>query len=251
MSKTLGIVHLGPRSEGLKEKLSRKLGSHSLLELVVRRVTECQQLDGVAVVLGPGQEDAALAALVPANVPLHVSDRADSLGRFVSAAEAFEADAVVRVCAEHPFVDPVLIDRLAVTADAHPHCDYVGFCLQSGRPAGLSALGLFGEWCRTKALRRADSEATSLADREQVTRYLWSHPEIFPLRFIPLPRELEREDLGLALNDDEAWEHALTIYDAVGHEDVNWRRIAGLFGGLSNVRRPAARETGRVAPSAP
>jgi spore coat polysaccharide biosynthesis protein SpsF len=249
MSKTLGIVHLGPPSEGLREKLSRKLGSHSLLELVIRRVTECQQLDGVAVVLGP--EDAALAALVPANVPLHVSDRADSLGRFVSAAEAFEADAVVRVCAEHPFVDPVLIDRLAVTADAHRHCDYVGFCLQNGRPAGLSALGLFGEWCRTKALRRAEAEATSLADREQVTRYLWSHPEIFPLRFIPLPCELEREDLRSALNDDEAWEHAVTIYDAVGHEDVNWRRIAGLFGGLSNVRRPAAMEGGRVAPSAP
>ncbi|HEX5500904.1 MAG TPA: hypothetical protein VFX03_16825, partial [Thermomicrobiales bacterium] len=89
------------------------------------------------------------------------------------------------------------------------------------------------EWCRTAALARADAEAASPADREQATRYLWSHPEIFPLRFIPLPRELERDDLRLAFDGDEAWEHALTIYDAVGHEDVNWRRIAGLFGGLS------------------
>jgi len=249
MSKTLGIVHLGPRPEGLKHKLSRKLGSHSLLELVVRRVTECQQLDGVAVVLGAGAETAALAGLVPSNVPLHISDRADLLGRLASAAEAFQADAVVRVCAQHPFVDPVLIDRLVVTADAHPQCDYVGFCLQNGRPANLSALGLFGEWCRSQALWRADAEAASPIDREQATRYLWSHPEIFPLRFIPLPHELQREDLRLALNDDEAWEHALTIYDAVGHEDVNWRRIAGLFGGLSK-RRKATAEDGRVASSA-
>lgn len=229
MSKTLGIVQVRAGSASLRDRLSRRLGGRSLLELVIRGVTECQRLDGVALVLGAEAEDAELAELAPPDISLHVSDRPDMLGRIVSAAEALGADAIVRVCAEHPFVDPVLIDRLATTAAANPHCDYIGFCSQNGRPTMLTALESFGEWCRTEALRKADREATSSADREHVTRYVYSHPELFPLRFIPLPGELEREGGRLAWEGEEAWEHALTLYDALGHEDVNWRRLAGLL----------------------
>jgi len=196
----------------------------------VRCVTDCQQLDGVVVVLGAA--DAALGELAPSNVPLHISDRPDALGRIASAADAFQADAVVRIGAEHPFVDPVFLDRLATTAAAHPRCDYIGFCSQHGGSAGRAALGWFGDWCRTEALWRADREATLAVDREQPTRFLWTHPEYFSLRFIPLPSELEREGLRMASGSEEAWEHALTIHDALGHEDVDWRRIAGLLSGL-------------------
>ena len=235
MPTTMGIVHAGPGSACSRDKLSRRLGSHSWLELVVRRMTDCQQLDGVVVVLGAA--DAALADLAPSNVPLHISDRPDALGRIASAADAFRADAIVRVGAEHPFVDAVLLDRLATTAAAHPSCDYIGFCSQHGR----SSLGMFGDWCRTEALWRADREATAPADRQQPTRYLWTHPEFFALRFIPLSHELEREGLRLAADGDDAWEHALAIHDALGHDDVNWRQIAGLLSGLP-VATPEAIE---------
>lgn len=230
MPTTLGIVHAGPGSAYWRNKLSRRLGNRSWLELVVRRVTDCQQLDGVVVVLGAA--DAALGELAPSNVPLHISDRPDALGRIASAADAFQADAVVRIGAEHPFVDPVLLDRLATTAAAHPHCDYIGFCSQHGNPGGRAALGWFGDWCRTEALWRADREATLAADREQPTRFLWTHPEFFALRFVPLPGELEREGLRMASGGEEAWEHALTIHDALGHDDVDWRRIADWLSGL-------------------
>ncbi len=252
MSRTFGIIQVRPGDQCLRDKLSRKLGGRSLLEVVVRRVTECQQLDGVAVVLGAGAEDAELADLVPPDVLLHVSDRPDMLGRFVSAAAAFGADAVVRVCAEHPFVDPFLIDRLATTAEAHPHCDYIGFCSQAGRPSMLAALESFGEWCRTDALRRADREATLPADREHVTRYICSHPELFPLRFITAPGELECEGQRLAWDGEEAWEHALTLHDALGHEHVNWRKLAGLLHGVPARGHEGAAILGKsVAPAAP
>lgn len=236
MPTTIGIVHAGCGSACWRDKLSRRLGSHSWLELVVRRMTDCQQLDGVVVVLGAA--DAALAELAPSNVPLHISDRPDALGRVASAADAFQADAIVRIGAEHPFVDPVLLDRLATTAAAHPRCDYIGFCSQHGR----SNLGMFGDWCRTESLWRADREATSAADRDQPTRFLWTHPELYSLRFIPLPGELEREGMRLASGCEEAWEHALTIHDALGHDDVNWRHIAGLLSGLPVAQSSAVDE---------
>ncbi|MEX2121670.1 MAG: NTP transferase domain-containing protein [Pirellulales bacterium] len=236
MALTLGIVQVcsGPRAKGAA---ARKLGSHSLVELVVRRVTDCQRLDQVLVVADEGLDHSRLAELVPPDVPIHSSSRPDMLGRFASAVAITHASAVVRVCADNPFVEPMFIDRLVSTADAHPECDYISYCSADGRPTILSALGVFAEWCRAGALLQADREASAPADREQVTRYLYSHPEKFQLRFIPVPPELDRDDMRLTVDSEEDWEHAQTIYDALGFEGLDWQRIAGLL-----RRQPALRQ---------
>lgn len=236
MLSTIAIIQIGPGPRRLKDKAARKLGSRSLLELVVRRVTDCQQLDQVVVVAGDGPDEERVTELVPPDVPVFVATQRDMLGRFVAAANQWNADAVVRVSAANPFVEPAFIDRLVTTAHAHPECDYISFCSRDGRPAIVSSLGVFAEWCAADALRQADREAVSPADREQVTSYLYSHPEKFHLRFIPVPPELDRDDFRLTVADEEDWEHAQTIYDALGPEGLDWRRIAGLLG-----RQPALR----------
>ena len=63
-----------------------------------------------------------------------------ALARAVEAMDHFHARAVVRVLADAPFVDPVLVDRLVSTADAHPACDYISYCAGDGRPAIMTHL---------------------------------------------------------------------------------------------------------------
>ena len=64
------------------------------------------------------------------------------------------------MCADNPFVDPVMIDRLVTTAAAHPESDYISYCSSDGQPTILSSLGPFAEWCSAAAIARADAEAT-------------------------------------------------------------------------------------------
>ncbi len=237
MLNTLAIVHARVGVRGARDHISRKLGGHSLLERVVRRVTDCQRLDGVAVVVGDTPEDEAIARLVPHDVPVFVARPRDELARFVAAMEHFRARSVVRVCADNPFIDPVFIDRLVATALEHPKCDYISYCSGDGRPVVLSSLGIFAEWCRSEALRRANREATAPLDRDQVTRYLYCHPETFRLRLIPVPSELDRDDLRLTVDHEEDWEHVHTLYDALGPDGLDWRRITDLL-----TRHPAVRE---------
>lgn len=236
MFNTLGIVQARLGSTRLKEKVARKLGGKSLLEWVVRRVTDCQRLDAVIVATGDDPAGRSLAELVPPDVPLFVGSETDVLSRFADALARFPAAAVVRVCADNPFVDPVLIDRLVRTADLHPECDYISYCSHSGRPAILSAVGVYAEWCRAEALLRANREATDPADREHVTRYLYSHPERFQVRLIPGPRQLDRDDVRLTVDLEEDWEHAQAIYEALGPEEFDWQRIAELLDGQPDLR---------------
>ncbi len=191
MIKTLGIVQIRREAEKIHCKAARKLGGKSLLELVVRRVTDCQLLARVA-----------------------------------AAVDHFHAASIIRVCTDNPFIDPVLVDRLVSTADVHARCDYISYCRGDGRPAILTQLGLLAEWCNAAAVREANRQATRAAERDAVTSYLYAHPERFNIRLIPLPAELDRDDLRLKIDHEEDWEHAQVIYEALGADEWDWQRIA-------------------------
>jgi spore coat polysaccharide biosynthesis protein SpsF len=205
-------------------------------------VTDCQQLDRVVVATGDSDDNAAIRELVPRDVDVVAGSESDVLGRFVDVLDAHPADGVVRVCADNPFIDPALIDRMVVAAAEHPGCDYISYVSATGRPVILSSVGVYAEWCRADALRQADREATDPTDREHVTRYLYSRPELFNLRLLPTPRELDRDDVRLTVDFEEDWQHAQEISDAltteaIGGETSDWQQVARLLDA-----QPAMRE---------
>ena len=236
MLETLGIVQVRQGNDAVRGKLARRLGGKSLLEWVVRRATDCQRLDGVVVVLSDSLEDRRLAELVPTDVPVFLGGQRDELARVSAAFERFPAHAAVNINVAAPFIDPVLIDRLVSTAAAHPASDYISYCAQIGRPAILSPLGGLAEWFRAKALRKADRDAKHAADRDQATRYLYSHPEKFNLRLIPVPPELDCDDVRLTIDSEEDWELAQTVLEALGPDHLDWQRIAGLLDNQPGLR---------------
>ena len=229
MLKTLGIVQACYQSPRFRSFVSRRFGRHSLLEWVIRRVTDCVWLDGVIVVTSRGPAELSVGELVPADVPVFVGDHASALQRFLRALEAYPAEAVVRVRGDNAFIDPGLIDRLVTTAQSHPDCDYVSYCSRDGRPAILSPVGIYAEWFRTSALRRAARAVKTAAEGEHVTQYIYSHPEKFHVRLIPAPEEIDRDDVRLSVDIEEDWDHALAIFDALGPDELDWRRIADLL----------------------
>lgn len=240
MLNTLGVVQVRASLSDASLKVSRKLGGKSLLEWVVRRVTDCLRLDGVVVVSASHDEQEQIAQLAPPDVPVFRGQAKDPLARLVAAIDEREARHVVRVCTDNPFVDPVLIDRLVTTADAHPDCDYISYCSADGRPAILKHLGVLAEWCSASALRRANREARQTRDRENATSFLYAHPEHFNVRLIPLPAELDRDDLRLRVDHEEDWEHMQVICEALGHDEWDWQRVAELLDSQPALRRRMA-----------
>ncbi len=228
MLKTLGIVEACYRSPSARSKASRRLGGKSVLEWVVRRATDCLQLSGVIVATSADSENQFLAKLVPLDVPVFVASRPDPLACLAAALEEYPAEAAVRIGTDYPFIDPTLIDRLVVTAEAHAECDYVGYCSRDGRPAVHAPVGVYAEWFRVEAFRRAARRAKAPLDREQPTRYLYSHPERFRLRLIPVPAQIDRDDLRLRVDIEEDFDHAVAIFEALGPE-LDYQRIANLL----------------------
>lgn len=67
--------------------------------------------------------------------------------------------------------------------------------------------------------------------------FMYSRPEEFRLRLIPVPVELDHDDVRLTIEHEEDWEHAETIFEALGPDELDWQRIARLL-----RQQPALRE---------
>ena len=235
--KTLAIVQACHVALPNRDRVGRKLAGKTLLEWVVRRTSDCQQLDAILVLVGDTPVERELCQQLPPDVQLVVGPEPDALSRFAAVVARHQAEAVVRVCADNPFVDPVMIDRLVTTAAAHPESDYISYCSSDGQPTILSSLGPFAEWCSATAIARADAEATRPVDRQGVTHYLHSHPQRFRVQLLRVPPRLDRSDVRLRIDGQENWEEIQGIYDALGPEEWDWNHLAGLL-----ERQPTARK---------
>lgn len=241
MLRNLGVVEVASAAGSSQlQRASCRFGGQPVIERVVRRVSDAQRLDGVIVVMADTPDSRVLDPLVPPDIPVFVSSEPDPLGRMVAAIREYPTLAIVRVAAHHLFVDPVLIDGLVTEAEQTRGCDYVTHCSRDGRPTALLKLGLFGEWCRAGALRRANRETVSAEDRCQFTRYLYSRPNAYRRRLIAIPPQLDRHDLRLAIDQLEDLENAEVIFDALGPECLDWQRIAGLVDQQPALRRRMA-----------
>src|SRR4029453_14951091 len=188
MGGVLGIVEVQPAVEGLSDKsplagmARRRFGGKTLLEWVVRRMSDADRLDGVVVLAGDDAFARSLVSQAPSDVRVFHSVEADPLGPFAPAGRTFPFSAAARLSVSQPFVDPILIDRrLALVATGNT-CDYASFAFADGRPVMQSKLGVFAEWCRGEAVLLANRLARRDHERTDATSFLQSHPEIFAIR---------------------------------------------------------------------
>lgn len=239
MPQTVAVIEATPAALPTARARARRLGGKTLLEWVIRRACESTRLAGVVVLASPRVDVTRLRHLLPSNIPVYQDPTHDTLLRWISIAERHEAAGLVWLSAANPFIDAALIDRLVATADEHG-CDYLSYCSHQHGPVIQAALGGLAEWLRVSALRDLARLEIPALERQVPTRALAARPERFTARWLPMPAELDRPDLRLAVEHDEDWDHAEAIFDALGHEGLDWQQIARFLNHQPRLRERMA-----------
>jgi spore coat polysaccharide biosynthesis protein SpsF len=167
MTRTVAVIQARLGSQRFPEKMLALLGNRSLLEWVVTRVRRSEMLDRVVVATTQESRDDRLAdecARLGVDVMRGPTD--DVLARFAHAVEGDAADAVVRVCADNPFIDPACIDELVREYRRHG-VDYA----YNHRPHGVCdyADGFGAEILSRGLLDKLQASDLSARHREHVT----------------------------------------------------------------------------------
>ena len=204
-------------------KVLRPLAGRPVLSWVLRAVRESRCADDVVVATSTLPEDDAVAALAEAEGAAVVRGPVDDvLDRYLLALDAHPADAVLRLTADCPLLDPALLRAVVGAWQAAPaEHDYVATTLQRTLPRGLDV-----ELVTAAALREAGRLARD-HDRSHVTSYVWGHPADF--RLLGLVVAPAAQDLRVTLDTAEDAALLDAVVAELGDRAPGWRELVALL----------------------
>lgn len=170
------VIQARSGSTRLPGKVLEPLGGLTVLEWVVRAARAADRVDAVVVATTTEPGDDPVARLARA-AGAHVvrGSEEDVLSRYLLAVEQHPCDAVVRLTADCPMLDPEVIDLVVSTWLGDPALDYVSSVLVRTLPHGMDV-----ELATTAALRRVDATAQH-HHRVHVTSAIATDPDTFRL----------------------------------------------------------------------
>ena len=221
--RVAAVVQARSGSTRLPGKVLRPLGGRPVLSWVVRAAQVAGCFDDVVVATSTLPDDDAVARLAgEAGAAVVRGPVDDVLDRYLLALDAHPADAVVRLTADCPLLDPALLRTVVAAWRAAPDAaDYVATTLHRTLPRGLDV-----ELVTADALRRAGREARA-HDRVHVTSYVWGHPELFRLSGLVVSPAAADLRITLDTLEDAALLDALVA--AVGDRPPPWRELVSLL----------------------
>lgn len=224
MSHLIAVIQARTGSTRLPRKVLRDLGGRPVLEWVVTAARESSVCDDVVVATTTEPDDAAVVDLARRlDVKAVRGPVDDVLARFLMSAEAAGAasgDAIVRLTADCPLLDPMVI---AECADAYSpgRTDYV-----TTDHEHTVAHGFDVEIVAVDALQTIDAVATG-ADRTHVTSYITQHPDEF--RVVNVALDPPSADLRVTLDEPADAELLDAIVAELGERASNWRDVVALL----------------------
>ncbi|MBC8333333.1 MAG: glycosyltransferase family protein [Anaerolineae bacterium] len=186
MLKTIAIIQARMSSSRLPGKVLLPIGERTMLAWVVERTRRAATIDDVFVATTTDPSDDPVAEFCKAQGyrgtrgSIH-----DVLDRYYHTAKAARADVVVRITADCPLIDPVLVDDAVNTLiggrTSTPRFDFVANRLPE--PWGRTyPIGLDTEVFTFEALEKAWKRALLKHQREHVTAFFYDETPVEYLR---------------------------------------------------------------------
>lgn len=230
MLKTLGIVKGALLTEKQRRHLARRLDGMSVLEWVVRQMTDCELLNGVVLLADNGIEGDLVRRLAPYDVPVFAPGAKDTLSLLQQTFENFSAEACVFIGADWPFLDPTLIEQLVRKAEQEPDCHYAAYRFTNeifsvGRPYGL-----FPEWYRRDSLRKIADKVTDPIYRQLPGTFFLDNQSRYKVELLTVPAGLDQqEQIRFSFNSESDWDDILDLHEALKMEAFDCRKVSGIL----------------------
>jgi spore coat polysaccharide biosynthesis protein SpsF len=188
-------------STRLPNKMLLHLHGYPIIEWVIRRVRHSKNLDDIVVAIPDTRKDDILNQYLieKLNVNVYRGSEDDVLDRFNGAAQLLNATHVVRVCADNPLVNGIVIDEL-IRFYFKNSCDYAYNQGDNGNtntyPDGLGA-----EIVSFELLKWLEANTTEKKHREHCLSYISDNPDQFIRKtFNPSDQRIARPRLKLDLD---------------------------------------------------
>ena len=221
--KFVAIVQARMGSARLPGKILLNLGGESALARVVRRLRRASRIERILVATTDSpQDDPVVRACEQLGVEHYRGSEHDVLGRYLQAAEQVGYEAVVRITADCPLIDPEVVDQ-TICVFEDENADIACNDLPRTFPRGLDV-----EVFTLATLRKAAEIATEPYQREHVTPVINERPDLF--RRVSVCGAEDFSHYRWTLDTPEDLLLIRNIYSHFDNRDnFGWREVAALM----------------------
>jgi spore coat polysaccharide biosynthesis protein SpsF len=224
--KTVAVIQARMSSSRLPGKVLKEAGGRPLLSRMVERVQRAQLVNETVVATTVDPSDDVLAQFCETEkIEYTRGDLMDVLDRYYQAALAHNADIVVRLTGDCPFIDPDLVDE-TISALLLQNADFA--CNRLPPPLTRTyPIGLDVEVCTFQALSRAWHEAKEKHEREHVMPYLYEVPGRF--KVVKIDYRENYGSLRWTVDTPQDLEFVRAVYEKLGNRnDFSWLDVLQL-----------------------
>jgi len=170
--RVVAVIQARMGSTRLPGKVLKPIAGQPLLWHIVHRLKKCHLLEDIAVATTINPADEAIVEWCNANGVIVVRGPEDDvLARYALAAEKLDADIIVRVSSDAPFIDAGFVDHLVATL-IEQDGDYV--LLEEGAECAHEGVDPFSRRALDRLMMDAQHDP---AAKEHVTGYFKLHPD--------------------------------------------------------------------------
>tara|TARA_B100000787_G_C16164879_1_gene283349 strand:+ start:685 stop:1440 length:756 start_codon:yes stop_codon:yes gene_type:complete len=208
--KVVAIIQARMSSSRLPGKVLMPLSNKPVLEHVVERLSYCKLIEKIVVATSTNTEDNQIFDYCTNNnIECYRGSLKDVLDRYYQAAKIHHADPIVRITADCPVIDPLVVDAV-ITGYLSGGYDLYG--LGGDFPDGLDCT-VFS----FSAIEKAWKQSTLKSEREHVGPYIENNPHIFKNGSIKLFRGLSY--LRWTLDEPNDYELLSIIFSKLYRDD--------------------------------
>jgi len=199
------IIQARMDSTRLPGKVLEEIAGKPMLGHIIDRVKRVELIHSIVVATTAKEIDQPIVKLAQdSGTGSYAGSEEDVLDRYYQAAKEFGADAIVRVTADCPLIDPRVLDRV-IQRYLVGDCDYAANVLKRTYPDGLDA-----EVFSYAALERNWKESRLVSEREHVTPYIWKNPEKF--RLANVENDVDLSHIRWSVDENQDLELVRQVY---------------------------------------
>ena len=189
----------------------------TILDLLIEKLKKVSP--NIILATSHSEENALLKDVALANnINFFQGSENDVLQRFIDAAEKYNTQKIIRVCSDNPFLDFSRAFLAAACAIFKP--SFLGFMID-GTPSIKTHFGFWTEYVTLDALKRVVQSTDSSLYHEHVTNFIYSNPNQFRIKWLPVPTCLHgRQDIRLTIDTKEDFELLQTLYMSLAAQHV-------------------------------
>ena len=192
------IIQARMGSTRLPRKVLLKLDENeSVLDVLIKRMKLSKLINEIIIATTPDKKNYSIIDVAEFhNISYFIGSEDDVLSRYYYAAKKFNLDLIIRITSDCPFVDPKILDDM-LKFYINNIFDYVkNFDEKTHYTRGFEI-----ELLSINVLEKVHSWAKTPLEREHVTYFIYTHPELFTIHTYK-PNDLKKIE-GLRLTIDE------------------------------------------------